>query len=139
VIELGDDVGHLTRSFPRPAENEEILIQFIDLQEKYAGWSPVLKRSVYVDKYKETEGLKRVREVSLLKVYNWLFDGESYIELSAMEKQQFEDTMDMFTKYGGEILYTRRKVAGRLINCFRLDSPFHYKVNIEEKLLSDKL
>lgn len=139
MIPLENDRSHLARLFPRPNENEEILIQFIDIQEKFAGWSPVLKRSVYVDEYKETDGLKRVREVSLLKVYNWLLDGESYIELSCMERQQFENVMDQFLKYGGEIHYTRRKIAGRMTNYFKLERHNGINVDVSEKLLLDKL
>lgn len=136
---MNGDRSHLTRLFPRPNENEEILVQFIDIQDKFAGWSPVLKRSVYVDDYKETEGLKRVREVSLLKVYNWLFDGESYIELSCMERQQFEDIMESFVRQGGEIRYTRKKIAGRMINYFRLESNSGQNVDVTEGTLVDKL
>lgn len=136
---MGKDKSHLTKLFPRPDENEEILVQFIDLQEKFAGWSPALKRSVYVDDYKETEGLKRVREVSLLKVYNWLLDGESYIELSCMERQQFEDVMDKFVEHGGEIRYTRKKIAGRMANYFRLELNNDQNVDVSEGLLVDRL
>ena len=122
-----------------PDENEEIPIQFIDMQEKFAGWSPVLKHSVYTDDYGDTEGLKRVREVSLLKVYNWLLDGESYIELSCMERQQFEDIMDKFVGNGGEIRYTRKKIAGRMTNYFRLETNNNRNVDVREKLLVDRL
>ncbi|WP_406662279.1 hypothetical protein V7O66_06275 [Methanolobus sp. ZRKC3] len=136
---LERDMSHLTRLFPRPQEDEEIPIQLIDIQEKFAGWSPALKRSVYVDDYMETDGLKRVREVSLLKVYNWLLDGESFIELSDMERQQFENIMDIFIKYGGEVRYTRKKVAGRLTNYFRLERGSDPRAKIKEKMLADKL
>lgn len=125
--------------FPRPEENEEIPIQFIDMQQKLAGWSPKLKRSVYVDDFKDTENLKRVRDVTLLRVYNWLLDSESFIELSEMERSQFESTMDMFIKHGGEIRYTRKKVGGRLINYFRLEASRKAGKEIEAGLLSDML
>lgn len=139
MILLEKDISHLKRFFPRPGENEEIPIQFIDMQEKLAGWSPQLKRSVYVDDFKETENLKRVREVTVLRVYNWLSDGESMIELSEMERMQFEGVVDMFIKHGGEIRYTRIKKGGRLVNYFRLEKNCAPGVNVKEKLLADIL
>lgn len=139
MILLEKDTSHLKCFFPRPGENEVIPIQFIDMQEKLAGWSPHLKRSVYVDDFKETENLKRVREVTVLRVYNWLSDGESMIELSQMERLQFEEIVDMFIKHGGEIHYTRIKKGGRLVNYFRLEKTCVPEVNVKEKLLADIL
>ncbi len=136
---MDNDMDRLKRLFPRPEEYEEIPIQFIDMQQKLAGWSPQLKRSVYVDDFKDTEGLKRVREVTLLRVYNWFLDGESIIELSEMERSQFECIMDMFIKHGGEIRYTRKKAGGRLINYFRLEESRISGMKIKEMLLSDIL
>ncbi len=131
--------NHLARLFPGPEENEVIPIQFIDMQKKLAGWSPQLKHSVYVDDFKDTEKLKRVREVTLLKVYNWILDGESLIELSDMEKDQFEEVMDMFIKHGGEILFTRKKIQGRLVNYFILDAGSLSKTIITKKSLDEIL
>jgi hypothetical protein len=136
---MDNDMDRLKRLFPRPEEYEEIPIQFIDMQQKLAGWSPQLKRSVYVDDFKDTEGLKRVREVTLLRVYNWFLDGESIIELSEMERSQFECIMDMFIKHGGEIRYTRKKAGGRLINYFRLEESRISGMKVKEMLLSDIL
>lgn len=136
---MDKDLIRLRSLFPRPEENEEIPIQFIDMQQKLAGWSPRLKRSVYVDDFKDTEDLKRVRDVTLLRVYNWLLDGESLIELTEMERSQFESVMDMFIKYGGEILYTRKKVGGRLVNYFRLEAGRKAETEIRPRILSDML
>ena len=58
--------------------------------------------------------------MNLLRVYNWILDGESLIELSDMEKIQFEEVMDMFIKDGGEILFTRKRIGGRFVNYFVL-------------------
>ena len=136
---LAGAVNHLARLFPKPEEDEVIPIQFIDMQEKLAGWSPKLKRSVYVDDFKNTEELKRVREVTLLKVYNWILDGESLIELSDMEKIQFEEIMDTFIKHGGEILFTRKRICGRFVNYFILDDNPISRANITRKSLADIL
>ena len=129
--------SHLARLFPKPEEGETIPIQFIDIQEKLAGWSPELKRSVYVDDFKDTNELKRVREVHLLRVYNWLLDGESLIELSDMEKAQFEEVMDTFIKDSGEILFTRKKISGRFVNCFILGEESRSQSSIKKHYLAD--
>lgn len=139
MILLEKDISHLKRFFPRPGEDEEIPVQFIDMQKKLAGWSPRLKRSVYVDDYRDTEELKRVREVTVLRVYNWFSDRESLIELSEMERSQFEEVVDTFIKHGGEIRYTRIKRGGRLINYFRLEETPLPEVSVKEKLLADIL
>ncbi|MDY0386444.1 MAG: hypothetical protein RBT65_04805 [Methanolobus sp.] len=136
---LVETPNHLARLFPRPEENEMIPIQFIDMQEKLVGWSPQLKHSVYVDDFKDTEKLKRVREVTLLKVYNWILDGESLIELSDMEKDQFEEIMDTFIKHGGEILFTRKWIRGRLVNYFMLDTNSISKTIITKRSLDEIL
>jgi hypothetical protein len=129
--------SRLARLFPRPEEGETIPIQFIDMQEKLAGWSPELKRSVYVDDFKDTEGLKRVREVNLLRVYNWILDGESLIELSDIEKAQFEEIMDTFIKDGGEILFTRKRISGRFVNYFILGDESRSGSSIKKHYLAE--
>jgi hypothetical protein len=131
--------SHLARLFPRPEEGETIPVQFIDIQEKLAGWSPELKRSVYVDDFKDTDGLKRVREVHLLRVYNWILDGESLIELSDMEKAQFEEVMDTFIKDGGEILFTRKRIGGRFVNYFILGDENMSRSSIKKHYLAEIL
>jgi hypothetical protein len=132
-----DAAPHLARLFPRPEEGEMIPIQFIDMQEKLAGWSPEIKRSVYVDDFKDTENLKRVREITLLRVYNWLLDGESLIELSDMEKIQFEEVMDMFIKDGGEILFTKKRIGGRFVNYFILSDEHKSQSSIKKQNLAE--
>lgn len=130
---------HLTAYFPTPCEGEEIPIYFIDLEEKIAGWSPELKRTIYVDDIVDTEKLKRVRDVTLLKVYNWFSDSEGIIELSESERMQFEDVMDELVKNGGEIRYIRKKIGGKTIKLFRLEKNAPERGNVKEKLLADLL
>ncbi|SES84322.1 hypothetical protein SAMN04488587_1216 [Methanococcoides vulcani] len=122
-MNLKTDNRHLARYRPRPEEGEEIPIQFIEMEEKIAGWSPELKRTIYLTapcNY-DPDKLKRVREVFLLKVYNWLLDGISVIELSHTERIQFEDVLNDFLLYGGELRYTRKKQGKKAINHFRLE------------------
>ncbi len=128
---------HLTAYFPKPREGEEIPINFIDIEEKLAGWSPELKRTIYVDDIADTEELKRVRDVTLLKIYNWFSDNESVIELSYPERMQFEDVMDKLVKHGGEIRYTRRKIDGKIVKVFRLERGTPARGEVKEKLLAD--
>lgn len=119
----GGDLNSLSRlktSHPRPEEGEEIPITFIDMREVFAGWSPELKRTVYKNDFRETTGLKRLREVILLEVYNWLLEGISFIELSEMERSQFKEILDQFIEKGGEIHYMRKKQNNWIINYFRL-------------------
>ncbi|WP_407356614.1 hypothetical protein [Methanolobus sp. WCC5] len=136
---MAGKADNLARLFPRPEEGEFIPIQFIEMQEKLAGWSPELKRSVYVDDFRDTEGLKRVREITLLRVYNWFYDGESLIELTDMEKARFEEIMDMFIKHGGEILFTRKRCGGRLVNHFILEDNIRSKACIKKRSLAEML
>ncbi|ABE51807.1 hypothetical protein [Methanococcoides burtonii] len=92
------------------------------MEEKLAGWAPGLKKTIYLDKESayDPENLKRVREVFLLKVYNWFLDGISVIELKPEERIQFEDILNDHLLYGGEIRYTRKKQGNKIQNCFLL-------------------
>ncbi|AKB85041.1 hypothetical protein [Methanococcoides methylutens] len=139
-MKLKADVSHLARYRPRPEEGEEIPIQFIEMEERIAGWSPELKKTIYLTapcNY-DPEKLKRVREVFLLKVYNWFLDGISIIELSHTERIQFEDVLNDFLLYGGELRYTRIKKGKRNINHFRLEDK-NIEVSAKKSTLMDIL
>ncbi len=139
MTDLKGFTDHLTGYFPKPCEGEEIPINFIDFEEKIAGWSPELKRTIYVDDIADTEELKRVRDVTLLKVYNWFSDSEGIIELSESERIQFEDVMDELVKNGGEIRYIRKKIGGKTIKLFRLEKDAPARGDVKERLLADLL
>jgi hypothetical protein len=140
MIEGGDleDQKHLRTSYPRPLEGEAVPITFIDMREVFAGWSPELKRTVYKQDFTDTEGLKRVREVILLEVYNWLLEGISFIELSEMELDQFRDVLDKFTEKGGQIVYTRKSQDKWMINYFMLVETGWEKIDVKKSSM-DKL
>lgn len=138
-MRLQHHISHLACYHPRPKEGEEVPIQFIGLEEKIAGWSPDLKMTVYVDDLQKAEGLKRIREIFLLKVYNWLSDGQSVIELTNAERMQFEDVMTDLLLHGGEIRYTRKKSGRKMFNHFRLERAYFSHRNIREGVLVDKL
>ncbi|MGP8322919.1 MAG: hypothetical protein ACT6FG_02840 [Methanosarcinaceae archaeon] len=139
MTDLEELIDHLTGYFPRPCEGEEIQIYFIDIEKKMAGWSPELKRTLYVDDIVGTEELKRVRNVTLLKVYNWLRNAESVIELSDPERIQYEDVMEEFVNKGGEIYYTRKKIDGKIINLFRLKNEKTAQGHVKKRSLADLL
>ncbi len=135
---MDDDLRHLTKYFPRPKEGEEIPVQFIEFQKKIAAWSPKKKRTLYLEDAANIEGLKRIRETNLLKVYNWISGHESLIELSNEERKQFEETMELFLRHGGEIRYTRKKVGRKMVNQFRLVKKTVFN-NVKKQCLAEKL
>lgn len=136
---MGEDIHHLTKYFPRPREGEEIPIQFIEFQKKIAAWSPEKKRTLYLDDAKNINGLKRVRETNLLKVYNWISGHESIIELTGAEREQFEEVMELLLKNGGEIRYTRKKIGRRMVNQFRLVENTAFDTDVRKQCLAEKL
>ncbi|MFP4655132.1 MAG: hypothetical protein ACLFMM_05575 [Methanohalobium sp.] len=136
---MDEGIHHLAKYFPRPREGEEIPIQFIELQKKIAAWSPEKKRTLYLDDAKNIEGLKRVRETNLLKVYNWISGHESIIELTGAEREQFEEVMELLLKNGGEIRYTRKKSGRKMVNQFRLVENTVYNTDVRRQCLAEKL
>lgn len=115
-----DSLSHLNTTYPKPNENEYIPITFINLKEVFAGWSPTFRRTLYRHSFNEVKDLKRVREIYLLEVYNWIYESISFIELSHSEKYQFQDVLDMFSINGGQIYYTRIKQNKWFVNYFHL-------------------
>jgi hypothetical protein len=131
--------GHLSLLYPRPREGEEIPVQFIDMEKKIAAWSPEIRKTLYFDAFEQAEGLKRIREVFVLRVYNWYRDGQSIIELTNDERMQFEDIFNKFLLYRGEIMYRRKKEGRRYKNYFVLVDDSYSKKNVNEWLLAERL
>lgn len=132
------NLAHIKTTYPKPKEGEYIPITFINLDKVYAGWSPVYKRTIYKIKFEQTTDLKRVREIYLLEIYNWLYGNISLIELSLLEKDQFKSVLDQFSTNGGQIYYTRKMKNNWLINYFYLKTKqylSHVKITSMEKLL----
>ncbi len=133
------DKRNLTGYYLNPGEGEEVPISFLGLEETMAGWSFELNRNIYSNEPEELEGLKRVRNVFLLRVYNFFKSGESVIELNNAERLQFEDVHHDLVLYGGKMYYFKKREGRRKINCFRLerlDPPSVYVVRatLDEKL-----
>jgi len=134
------DEYHLIKQFSKPGEGEYVPVTFIEFKRKLVGWSPELKRSVYIGNDEEKAKLKRVREVNLMLVINHLSGKLSSIELTDEEKAQFEEVYSSFLKKGGQLYYTRKKTGIKNIPFFELREPEKKnRDNPEKNLLSDML
>ncbi|MFZ3383003.1 MAG: hypothetical protein WA144_03665, partial [Candidatus Methanoperedens sp.] len=113
-------------------------VTFIEFKRKLVGWSPELKRSVYIGSEEEKAKLKRVREVNLMIAINHLSGKLSSIELNDEEKAQFEEVYSSFLKNGGQMMYTRKKTGAKNIAFFELqDIEKKVRDKPEKNLLSD--
>lgn len=131
---------HLIKRFAKPREGEYVPITFIEFKQKEVGWSPELKRSVYVENEDDKEKLKRVRKINLMMAVNHLSGTLSAIELTDEERKQFEEVYDLFLKNGGELMYTRKKVGAKTISFFEVREKEKKKEDTAEKsLLSDRI
>ncbi len=134
------DEYHLIKQFSKPREGEFVPVTFIEFKRKLVGWSPELKRSVYIESEEEKAKLKRVREVNLMIAINHLSGKLSSIELNDEEKAQFEEVYSLFLEKGGQLLYTRKKICAKFIAFFELNEPEEKLRDVPEKnLLSDML
>lgn len=131
---------HLIKQFSKPKEGEYVPITFIEFKRKLVGWSPELRRSVYIEKDEDKEKLKRVREVNVLIAVNHLSGNVSSIELSDEEKAQFEEVYNSFLEKGGQMMYTRKKIGGRTISFFEIRGADRAVIDKPGKsLLSDRI
>ena len=111
---------HLSKLFSKPKEGEYVPITFIEFKRKLVGWSPELKRSVYVENEEEKAKLKRVREVNVMVAVNHLSGKTSTIELTDEERAQFEEVYSSFLEKGGQLMYTRKKIGAKTVSFFEL-------------------
>ena len=111
---------HLIKQFPKPGDGEYIPITFIEFKRKLVGWSPELKRSVYIEKEEEGSKLKRLREVNVLTAINHLSGKISSIELTDEERKHFEEIYSQFLEKGGQLMYTRKKIGAKNVPCFEV-------------------
>lgn len=126
----------------KPAPGEKIPIQVLNFRRVFAAWSPRLKNTLYFEKApeeSEEEKLKRVREVILLQVYDWLAGKEGLIELKDEEFEQFMKVYEAFLQKLGEIQYSRQKKGRKTENIFELrESPYIIR-EVKKGPFSDKL
>ncbi len=117
------DEYHLVKQFSKPKEGEYVPITFVEFRRRLVGWSPELKRSVYIEKEEELAKLKRVREVNVMIAINHLSGKTSSIELTDEERAQFEEVYGLFLEKGGQLMYTRKKTGTRTVSFFELHEP----------------
>ncbi|MDD3246111.1 MAG: hypothetical protein PHF18_04520 [Methanosarcina sp.] len=127
---------------PRPDPGGKVPIQVLNFRRVVAAWSPKLKNTLYFEKAPEEpeeEGLKRVREIVLLQVYDWLAGREGLIELTEPEFEQFTSVYEAFLQQSGEIRYSRHKKGRKTENLFELQE-FPYLIReVKKGPFSDKL
>lgn len=128
-----------TYHYPKPEPGEKIPIQVLNFKKVFAAWSPDLRKTCYFEELPENESLKRVREVMLLQVYDWLACRKGLIELTNSEFDKFMDVYEAFLQKLGEIQYCRRKKGRRMENIFVLEESAYVVREVKGELFSDKL
>ena len=123
----------------KPEPGEKIPVQVIDFMKLFAAWSPELKKTLYFEQAPEENGLKRVREIFLLLVYDWLADRRGFIELTEGEFKQFMEVYEEFLKDFGEIQYSRKKQGRKTENVFELKKSSCVVRELRKGYFSDKL
>ncbi|HUV83873.1 MAG TPA: hypothetical protein VMW53_12495 [archaeon] len=102
-------------------------ITVLKLEKQRIGWSPKLKRSVFIDESTNIETiqeLKRLREADVLTVYDQLEDRTMFLELDARECVQFDEVYSRYLEVGGQVLYARKKKGRKTHMLFRLDEEY---------------
>lgn len=143
MVKLEEETFSLDRYYhPRPGPGDKVPIQILNFRRVFAAWSPKLKSTLFFEKAPEEpeeEGLKRLREVVLLQVYDWLAGREGIIELNNAEFGQFMEVYEAFLQKLGEIQYSRQKKGRKTENVFELrESPFIIR-EVKKGPFSDKL
>jgi hypothetical protein len=83
--------------------------------------------------------LKRVREIILLQVFDWLACREGLIELTDLEFERFIEVYEAFLQNLGEIQYFRQKKGRRTENIFELEESPYVIREVKNGPFSDKL
>lgn len=135
----GENLLQNTYYYPRPEPGEKIPIQVLNFRRLFAAWFPGLKKTLYFEKLPENENLKRVREIILLQVYDWLAGREGLIELTDFEFEQFMGVYEAFLQNLGEIQYIRRKKGRKTENIFELVESSYVVREVKKGPFSDKL
>ncbi len=135
---MNDD--HLSKMFSKPKDGEYVPITFVEFRQRLVGWSPGLRRSMYIEKEDDKEKLKRIREVNVMTAINHISGRTSSIELTDEEKLQFEEVYSQFLRKGGQLMYTRKKLGARTVSFFELREAEKRAIDTPGKsLLSDRI
>lgn len=129
----------VTSHYPRPEPGEKIPIQVLNFKRVFAAWSPEFKKTLYFEEPPENDNLKRIREIVLLQVYDWLACRKGLIELTDSEFEKFMDVHEAFLQKLGEIQYSRQKKGRRTENIFELEESTYIIREVKGGTFSDKL
>ncbi|GFO96182.1 hypothetical protein ig2599ANME_0369 [groundwater metagenome] len=111
---MSDLQYRLVKHFVKPELWEYVPIECIEMMKETVAWSPKLNQSIYITPDIPDAGvLKRVREVNVLRVINHISGSISTIELTEEEKKQFEDVHKVYQEKSGQIVFSRKKIAGK--------------------------
>ena len=130
---------HLIKHFSKPENGEYVPITFVEFKRKLVGWSPELKRSVYIETEEDKEKLKRIREINIMFAINHMSGKTATIELTDEERIQFEEVYDLLLEKGGQLMYTRKKIGAKTVSFFEIHEAKKRITQVPEKsLLSDR-
>ncbi len=104
-----------------------IPITILNLENRSMGWSPRLKKSVYIDESTDSntlEELKRVREADVLIAYDQMRDRTRHIELKESERKEFDIIYSQYLEKGGQISYIRKKEGRKTHTLFMLEEEY---------------
>jgi hypothetical protein len=119
--------------YPKPLEGEKIPISFLGVEKRRIGWSPEEGKSVQIDDETDIDSLKRVREINVVQIFNWLTGRMGLIELSDREMEELLTLLE--AKNGEQLVYTREKGKGKLKPRFDLVE----EIEPRQWLLSERL
>lgn len=128
-----------TYYYPKPNPGEKIPVQVLNFRRLFAAWAPELKKTLYFEKLPENQKLKRIREIALIQVYDWLAGREGLIELNDSEFELFMETYEAFLRNFGEIRYIRQKKGRKTENIFELEESTCVVREVKNGPFSDKL
>jgi hypothetical protein len=127
-------IGH---NYLKPPENEKIPVVVLDFRKMYACWLPGLRSTLYFDEEPKTDELKRIREIVLLEVFS--VDSKYIIELMPEDFEQFKTAYSLFSTYGGELYFYRRKEGRRMKKYFDFKPKPPSKTDIKQYKLEELL
>ena len=111
----------------RQKDEEWIPITILNLENRGIGWSPGLKKSVYIDESTDSstlKELKRIREADVLIAYDQVLDRTRHIELKESERKEFDIIYSQYLEKGGQISYTRKKEGRKTRTLFMLEEEY---------------
>jgi hypothetical protein len=140
VVSLEEgDLLHEKNYYLKPGPGEKIPIQILSFKRVFAAWAPKMRKTLYFEKLPEDEGLKRIREIVILQVYDWFSCRKGLIELNNSEFEQFMDIYEAFLQKLGEIQYSRQKKGRKTENIFELKESTYIIREVRKGSFSDKL